>query len=405
MNYSETLEFLFQQLPIYQRIGKAAYKADLDNTIALSIFFKEPHEHFRSVHIAGTNGKGSVAHMLASVMQEAGYSTGLYTSPHLKIFRERIKINGEMIPESDVVTFVEQARPVIEKIQPSFFELTMMMAFSHFRKNDVDIAIIETGMGGRLDSTNIITPEVSVITNIGYDHTAFLGSDLPSIAEEKAGIIKENIPIVIGRAEGEIKKLFEEKARSLAAPLIFAQFEPEQDLQCALKGSKQKENITTCLATLGRLKAKYKKISDRSISRGLQNVIKNTGIQGRWQQMQKKPMVIADIAHNQDSIEALLENSARTTFKDLHVVLGMVNDKDLNVLLQMLPTKARYYFCKAKIPRGMEANILASKAKEHGLQGDTYSSVKKAFSAAKGSANVEDLVLITGSAFVVAEVL
>jgi len=405
MDYPATLEFLYQQLPIFQRVGKAAYKADLGNTIALSAFFKEPHEHFRSIHIAGTNGKGSTAHMLASVLQEAGYKTGLYTSPHLKDFRERIKINGEMIPENEVAAFVEQSMPVIEQVQPSFFELTMMMAFEHFRQEKVDIAVIETGMGGRLDSTNIITPEVSIITNIGMDHTSFLGNDLLSIAVEKAGIIKQNVPIVIGRAEGELKHYFETKAAELSAQIVFAQSKPQLDIECDLKGSKQKENIATSLAALALIKPKFSNISQNSIVAGLHSVIQNTGLQGRWQRLQENPLVITDIAHNQESIGALLENLQQTPFGHLHIVLGMVNDKEIDALLQMLPETANYYFCKANIPRGMEANLLASKANEHKLEGNTYPSVETAFSAAKESANAGDLVLITGSAFVVAEVL
>jgi len=405
MDYPATLEFLYRQLPIFQRVGKAAYKADLNNTIALSAFFKGPHKHFRSVHIAGTNGKGSVAHMLASVFQEAGYKTGLYTSPHLKDFRERIKINGEMIPEKKVVEFVERAKPAIEKIQPSFFELTMMMAFEHFRSEEVDIAIIETGMGGRLDSTNIITPEISVITNIGMDHTTFLGKDLESIAHEKAGIIKQGIPVIIGRATRSVKKIFEDVASTRSAPILFAEQQEMPNVECDLKGIRQQANIRTSVAVIDLLKTQFPKIDNTAIAEGFTNIVRNTGLQGRWQTISKNPKVILDIAHNEDSIKALLANLDKVTFEDLHIVLGMVNDKEVSTLLSMLPQKAKYYFCKAKIPRGLEADLLAEKALVSHLSGSIHTNVQAAYKAAIECSKTKDLVLVTGSAFVVAEVL
>lgn len=405
MDYPATLEFLYQQLPIFQRVGKAAYKADLNNTIALSAFFKGPHKHFRSVHIAGTNGKGSVAHMLASVFQEAGYKTGLYTSPHLKDFRERIKINGEMIAKENVVEFVDRAKPAMDNIQPSFFELTMMMAFEHFRQEEVDIAIIETGMGGRLDSTNIITPEVSVITNIGLDHTTFLGKDLESIAGEKAGIIKQGIPVVIGRADEAVQNVFEDIALTRSAPILFAEQQKMPNVECDLKGAHQGENIRTTVAALDLLKIQFPKIDDAAIAEGLAIVVKNTGLQGRWQTISTNPKVILDIAHNEDSIKALLANLTNETFEELHIVLGVVNDKEVSTLIGMLPQKAKYYFCKANIPRGLEADLLAEKALVSGLSGSVHINVQAAYKAAIGCSKTTDLVLVTGSAFVVAEVL
>ena len=405
MDYPATLEFLYQQLPIFQRVGKAAYKADLSNTYALSTFFKDPHKHFRSVHIAGTNGKGSVAHMLASVFQQAGYKTGLYTSPHLKDFRERVKINGEMISKEKVVDFVAKAKPAIEEIHPSFFELTMMMAFEHFRLEEVDIAMIETGMGGRLDSTNIITPEVSVITNIGMDHTAFLGKDEASIAGEKAGIIKQGVPIIIGRAEGDVRQVFEEKAQEQNAPIFYAQEQKTPMLRSDLKGIRQTENAKTAFVALEHVRSSFQDLSPDVVLKGLKNVVRNTGLQGRWQTLREAPKVIADIAHNEDSIRAMLENLSKEQFNELHIIFGAVNDKEVETMLSLAPKNATYYFCKADIPRGLNAEELRTKALSHGLLGSSYSSVAHALIAAERSSVADDLVLISGSAFVVAEVL
>ena len=405
MDYPETLEFLYQQLPIFQRIGKAAYKADLSNTISLSEFFGDPHKHFKSIHIAGTNGKGSVAHMMASALQEAGYKVGLHTSPHLKDFRERIKINGEMIPEQAVVEFVERARPIIEEIQPSFFELTVLMAFEHFKDEQVDVAVIETGMGGRLDSTNILDPELSVITNIGLDHTAFLGNDLDSIAGEKAGIIKQNTPVVIGRAQGAVRAVFVNKAQEEKAAIFFAEDSIVPDLETDLRGMRQQENARTAFVGLYLVKGTFPDLSDSNIRSGLRKVLDNTGLQGRWQTLQGTPKVILDIAHNEDSVKALLVNLGKELYTDLHFVLGTVNDKEVDAMLELLPREAEYYFCKADIPRGMDPNVLMQKAQEHGLAGQVYPSVVEAMYAARKTAEADDLILVSGSAFVVAEVL
>lgn len=429
MTYKETLDFLFSQLPMYQRQGKAAYKANLDNTHALDAHFKHPHRSFRTIHVAGTNGKGSSSHMLASVLQKAGYRVGLYTSPHLKDFRERVRVNGNMLPEQYVVDFVEQHASIFQSVKPSFFEMTVALAFEYFRSESVDIAVVEVGMGGRLDSTNIITPDVSVITNIGLDHVDFLGSDLASIAGEKAGIIKENIPVVIGQSVLETRPVFEKKAAEKNADIIFAeeQFrvpyamlntEGKQvlniyqtdnvlydNLQLDLLGFYQQRNICTVLATLEVLVKKGWKINKEHLYHGLSEVAKTTGLLGRWQILNHNPLVVCDTGHNEDGVQQLLLQIEATPHKQLHFVFGMVNDKNIDKILGMLPKEATYYFTRASIPRSLKAEELQTKATTFALKGNTYANVPDAIAAAKANASANDLVFIGGSTFVVADAL
>ncbi len=405
MNYPETLDYLFSQLPMYQRVGNAAYKANLDNTYRLSEILNHPEKQFKSVHIAGTNGKGSTSHMLAAVLQEAGYKVGLYTSPHLKDFRERIKINGEMISENDVIDFVKEYKHEFEKIQLSFFEWTVGLAFHCFAKQKVDIAIVETGLGGRLDSTNIVTPEVAVITNISMDHTQFLGDTLAKIAAEKAGIIKSTIPIVIGETQAEIKPVFIEKAKQLNAPIQFADEGLIQEYESDLKGAYQQKNKKTVMATIQVLQELGWKIAENHIKQGLLNVVKNTGLMGRWQVLSKQPFTVCDTGHNEAGIKLILAQINQQSFEKLHFVLGVVNDKDITNILQLLPKNATYYFCQAKIPRALEVSILAEKATAVGLSGTAFPTVEAAFQAAQKNATAQDMIFIGGSTFVVAEVV
>ncbi len=405
MNYPETLDYLFGQLPMYQRIGNAAYKANLDNTYRLSEILNHPEKQFKSVHIAGTNGKGSTSHMLASVLQEAGYKVGLYTSPHLKDFRERIKINGAMISENEVIDFVEEYKNEFEKIQLSFFEWTVGLAFHYFANQKVDIAIIETGLGGRLDSTNIVTPEVAVITNISMDHTQFLGDTLAKIAAEKAGIIKSTIPVIIGETQPEIKYVFTEKANQLNATIQFADKLSLKEYESDLKGVYQQQNKKTVLATIQVLQKLGWNIAESHIINGLQNVVNNTGLMGRWQMLNKQPLTICDTGHNEAGIKLILAQINQQSFEKLHFVLGVVNDKDITNILQLLPKNATYYFCQAKIPRALDVNILAEKATAVGLSGTTFPSVAAAYKAAQKNATTQDLIFIGGSTFVVAEAL
>ncbi|MEZ4881572.1 MAG: folylpolyglutamate synthase/dihydrofolate synthase family protein [Flavobacteriaceae bacterium] len=405
MNYTETINWLFEQLPMYQRVGKAAYKADLSATLNLAEYLKNPENNFKSVHVAGTNGKGSTSHMLASVFQEAGYKTGLYTSPHLKDFRERIKINGEMIPKQCVLEFVENHKPYFEKNKLSFFEMTVGLAFDYFRKEKVDIAIVEVGMGGRLDSTNIITPEVSVITNIGLDHTQFLGNTLEKVASEKAGIIKDRVPVVIGEMLPETKPVFEEIASERNAEILFAEAIDSSNLTSDLKGLYQQKNIKTVLATLRILQKRGWNISEENIQKGLLNTIKNTGLMGRWQVLGENPKVICDTGHNREGLQLVMEQLSKESFKKLHIVLGVVSDKDLASVLPLFPKDAVYYFCKPNIPRGLDASLLLSQARGFGLVGEAYISIKNAYLAAIKAASAKDLIFVGGSTFVVAEVL
>ncbi|NGX84574.1 folylpolyglutamate synthase/dihydrofolate synthase family protein [Aequorivita sp. KMM 9714] len=405
MNYSETIAWLFNQLPMYQRVGQSAYKADLSATITLANYLNNPEKSFKSVHVAGTNGKGSTSHMIASVFQEAGYKTGLYTSPHLKDFRERIKINGNMIPEEYVSGFIEKHKPFFESNQLSFFEMTVGLAFDYFREEEVDIAIIEVGMGGRLDSTNIISPEVSVITNIGLDHTKFLGDTLEKVAFEKAGIIKENIPVVIGEAVSETENVFRRIAIEKNSAIEFAEAIDSSNYSSDLKGIYQQKNIKTVLAALKVLQNKGWEISEENIQNGLLNTVKNTGLMGRWQILNKSPKVICDTGHNKEGLKLVLKQLQNEDYQNLHIVLGVVNDKDLASVLPLFPVNATYYFCKPNIPRGLDASLLLSQARGFGLKGDDYFSVNSAYEAAVIAASKDDLIFIGGSTFVVAEVV
>ncbi|HNA01976.1 MAG TPA: folylpolyglutamate synthase/dihydrofolate synthase family protein [Ferruginibacter sp.] len=429
MNYQQTLDYLYAQLPIFSRIGAAAYKKDLHNTIALCEALDNPHTKFKSIHIAGTNGKGSTSHMLAAILQQAGYKTGLYTSPHLKDFRERIRINGEMISRDFVVNFVQRTMTLSEAIQPSFFELTVAMAFDYFEKEKVDIAVIETGLGGRLDSTNIITPLVSIITNIGYDHMNLLGNSLPEIAGEKAGIIKAGVPVVIGEYLPETKDVFIRKARELAAPICFAQEEyhaanirySPASLRCDvtntvrqvtesfeldLNGFYQVKNLSTVLCAEGLLIQQGFSISNESEKQALQNVKQLTGLHGRWEVIDTNPVTVLDVAHNEDGIRQVLKQLSliEQAPSTVHFVLGMVKDKDVTKALSLLPTSGHYYFSHAHIPRAMPAEELKLKAAGFNIQGDSFDDVNAAIAAARKAAKPGDMILVCGSVFLVAEV-
>jgi len=403
MNYTETLEWLFNQLPAYQKVGKSAYKADLSNINKLVEYLGSPHEQFKSIHVGGTNGKGSSSHMLASVLQEAGYIVGLYTSPHLKDFRERIKINGVLISESDVVSFVEEHQSFFKNNALSFFEMTVGMAFDYFAKEKVDIAIIEVGLGGRLDATNIITPEVSLITNIGVDHTAFLGNNLRSIAAEKAGIIKRSVPVVISETQSDIKDVFIDKATSLNSKLFFADDVSVKRYKTDLLGNYQLQNSKGVVAVLQQLK-KFN-ISDKYITAGLLNVVGNTGLLGRWQILQEEPKVICDTAHNAEGLLLTMKQLLQEVTGDLHIVFGVVSDKKLESIFPLLPINARYYFCSPNISRAMPSRELFAAATEFGLVGKEYSSVSEALSVAKNLAKRNDVIYVGGSTFVVAEII
>lgn len=405
MNYRETLDWMFAQLPMYQRQGASAYKADLHNTEQLAAYLNFPETKFKSVHVAGTNGKGSTSHMLASVLQESGYKVGLYTSPHLKDFRERIRINGKKIYEEYIIDFITKHRAYFERNQLSFFEMTVGLAFQYFAESKVDIAIIEVGLGGRLDSTNIITPEVSVITNIGLDHTRFLGDTLGQIAKEKAGIIKKGIPVVIGRTTTETKKVFIEKATTGKSDIYFAADYKGAVYESDLKGNYQKENIKTVLQTILVLKEKSWVIDNDNIKKGLEGVIANTGLLGRWQILNEKPKVICDTAHNSDGLAIALKQLQDEYYDRLHIVLGVVEDKDLIGILPLFPVQAQYYFCKPNILRGLDEKELEKKALKFGLTGDSYESVEKAYKAALQVATDMDVIYVGGSTFVVAEII
>ena len=405
MNYQDTTNWMFSQLPMYQNQGKSAYKTDLTNTIKLVDHLNNPQYQFRSIHVAGTNGKGSTSHMLASILQEAGYKVGLYTSPHLKDFKERIKINGKEISKQFVIGFIKRNRAFLESNALSFFEMTVGMAFDYFAKKKIDIAIIEVGLGGRLDSTNVITPLVSVITNIGMDHTQFLGNTLELIATEKGGIIKPNIPVVIGETQNETKSIFMSMAKQNDSKISFADKEVRQLFNCDLKGNYQKKNINTAVQAINILSKKGFEISSNDIESGLLNVVKNTRLLGRWQTLQEQPKVICDSAHNKEGLILVLKELKQEHFKKLHFVIGFVKDKDLDKIIELFPKNADYYFCKPNIARGLEANVLKQKFKDLGYAGKSFNSVNKALNKAKIYASPDDLIYVGGSTFVVAEIL
>jgi dihydrofolate synthase/folylpolyglutamate synthase len=408
MTYKETLNFLFTKLPYFTRDGKAALKPDLKNTILLCEAIGNPHLKFKSIHIAGTNGKGSTSNMLSAILQLQGYKTGLYTSPHLKDFRERIRVNGEMVSESFVIAFTEKISPYIESIQPSFFEITVAMCFDYFAQQEVDYAIIETGLGGRLDSTNIIHPILSIITNIGYDHMDLLGDTLPQIAFEKAGIIKANVPLVIGETQSETTLLFSEKAKEQNALLYFADQNPNYyntEIETDLIGIYQQKNILTVLQAVEVLQKSGVRIDSFIAAKALRQVKQLTGFSGRWEILQSSPKIIADTGHNEDGLRYVFEQLKQEKYKQLHIVFGMVADKDRSRILDLMPKNAWYYFCKPNLPRGLDPAILKAECNAIGLIGDTYSSVEMAFNAAKAMANEMDLIFVGGSTFVVAEII
>tara|TARA_B110000902_G_C14253335_1_gene566931 strand:- start:662 stop:1870 length:1209 start_codon:yes stop_codon:yes gene_type:complete len=402
MTYEETLDWMFAQLPMYQREGKAAFKKDLTNTIAFSKILNFPENKFKSIHVAGTNGKGSTSHMLASILQEAGYKVGLYTSPHLKNFTERIRSNGVEIPKQKVAAFITKNKDFLEAQKLSFFEMTVGLAFDYFASEKVDIAIVEVGLGGRLDSTNIITPELSVITNIGLDHTQFLGETLPEIAFEKAGIIKHKIPVIIGEEQAAVKQVFLKKAEAENAPIYFAS-DTVKTFKTDLLGKYQQRNLKTAVAAIKRLKGFQ--VSEQNIENGLLNVVKNTNLKGRWQILQENPKVICDTAHNTEGLEMVLQQLKKEAFKKLHIVLGFVSDKKLEDVLPLFPNNASYYFCKPDIPRGLSAVVLQEKAIPFDLIGEKYTSVKEALNSALLNANQQDIIYVGGSTFVVAEII
>jgi dihydrofolate synthase/folylpolyglutamate synthase len=405
MTYQDTVKWMFSQLPMYQRQGKSAYKADLKNTLLLAEHLKNPENNIKTIHVAGTNGKGSTSHMLASILQEAGFKVGLFTSPHLKDYRERIKINGKVVSKAFVIGFIKRNKVFLESQSLSFFEMTSGMAFDYFSKQNVDIAVIEVGLGGRLDSTNIIIPEISVITNIGLDHTQFLGTTLEEIAIQKAGIIKPHIPVVIGETQQETKTVFVEIAKKNQSDIYFADTLIQEVYLSDLKGLYQQKNIKTVLQTIQILKASLYKISEKQIKNGLLRVVKNTGLQGRWQVLQEQPKIICDTAHNREGLNYVVKQLKDERFNHLHIVFGVVNDKDLSSILNIMPKKAIYYFCKPDVPRGMDAEILKKEFLSAGYNGSCYMNVNEALIAAKKKASVKDLIYVGGSTFVVAEII
>ena len=403
MNYRATLDWMFSRLPMYQRQGDSAFKKDLTNIQLFCDHLGNPQNRFKSIHVAGTNGKGSTSHMLASILQESGLKVGLYTSPHLKDFRERIRVNGIPIGEQSVIEFIHSNKAFLENQQLSFFEMTVGMAFDYFADEKVDIAVIEVGLGGRLDSTNIIHPILSVITNIGFDHMQFLGNTLPEIAFEKAGIIKNNTPVVISETQQETKPVFLNKSTSENAPIYFASDEKFPDYPCDLQGDYQKKNKAGVLKSIEILRKLDLKISETAIRKGLENVVKNTGLKGRWQIVREDPKVICDTAHNKEGLEIVLTQLKREKAENYFFVLGFVKEKNLDEVLALFPKNARYFFCKPDIPRGMDEHELQKKALERGINGQIYPSVKTAYQAALKVASKNDVIYVGGSTFVVAE--
>lgn len=428
MNYSQTVAYLYSRLPMFTRVGASAFKKDLDNTVALCNALDNPQTKYKTIHIGGTNGKGSTSHMLAAILQKAGYKTGLYTSPHLKDFRERIRVNGKMVTKSFVTNFVKQQKQLINQIEPSFFEVTVGMAFSYFEQEQVEVAVIEVGLGGRLDSTNIINPDLSVITNISLDHTNMLGNTFGEIAFEKAGIIKPNIPAVIGERHPETDSVFIKKAKEQNAALLFAEDNLKvanvskqsttlkldiiqqntpllETLHLDLTGTYQLKNIVTVIEAVQELRKIGYHIADEAIYQALENVKKLTGLQGRWQTLAKNPLVICDTGHNKAGITEVVQNINQTPHENLHLVIGMVKDKDISAVLALLPKDATYYFCQPQLERALPAKELAEQATSHQLKGKTFNSVAEALAAAKTNASANDLIFVGGSTFVVAEIL
>ena len=404
MTYKETIAYLFAQLPMYQREGKAAYKADLSNTLRICKLLNNPEDGFKSIHIAGTNGKGSTSHFVASILQEAGYNVGLYTSPHLLDFRERIKINGAMIPEQEVVDFVENNKGLMDDVQPSFFEWTVGLAFSYFANSNVDIAVIETGLGGRLDSTNVISPLVSVITNIGLDHTQFLGDSLDLIAIEKGGIIKKDTPVVIGETQPEVAYVFENLAKSLNAPLKYADKEPES---IGLNGlvNYQMKNAQTAIVSVKELRAFGFEVSNNNVVRGIDFMSKNTGLRGRWEILGNKPLIIADTAHNSEGLGYTMNQIKELDYSKLRVVFGMVNDKSIEKVINLLPPNAEFYLCQPTIERALPVDELAIIFNENKYYSKTFTNVEDAINAAMSDSQADDAIYVGGSTFVVADAL
>lgn len=430
MTYAETLDYLFNALPMFQRVGASAYKADLTNTHSLCEHLGNPQETFKTIHVAGTNGKGSTSHALASIFQAAGYKTGLYTSPHLKSFTERIRLDGKEITEEGVVEFVANNKAFLDQLQPSFFEMTVGMAFWYFAKEAVDIAVIEVGMGGRLDSTNVIHPELCVITTIGYDHTQFLGNTLPLIAGEKAGIIKQGIPVVISQTQKETQAVFSQQSAAMQATIVFADqlwevtklpesedpsiqqlanfkvrsSDGEFNLKFGLNGDYQRFNLPGILEAVKQLRDQGWNLSDTALKVGLESVSEQTGLKGRWQLLQVKPIILADTGHNEAGIGEVVNQLKKYLHSQLWMVIGMVNDKDISKVLDLLPKDATYIFCQASIPRAMDAHELARRGKEKGLIGQVIPKVTEALEFARKNASPDDLIFIGGSTFVVAEI-
>lgn len=424
MNYKETIEYLYNVTPLFQNIGKDAYKEGLGNTIKLDNYFNHPHKKFKTIHIAGTNGKGSCSHTIAAILQSAGYKTGLYTSPHLVDFSERIRVDGEPIEEEFVVKFVKDHKHFFEPLHPSFFELTTAMAFLYFAQKKVDVAVIEVGLGGRLDCTNIISPDLSIITNISLDHTQFLGTTLPAIAKEKAGIIKSNIPVIIGEYTDETKDVFSEKAKSVNAEIIFAQdnvlienvttndnahfvYQTKniKDLYGELNGYYQIKNTNTILNAIKKLKDIGYKVNENNVREGFKNVCELTGLMGRWQKLEEKPTIICDTGHNIGGMKYITEQLSNMKYDKLHIVIGMVNDKDINGVMSLLPPNAQYYFTQASVKRALPANEIKNIGNNHGLKGNAYSNVNEALEAAKASASPNDLIFVGGSTFIVSDLI
>lgn len=424
MNYDETLNYLYNQMPEFQRIGHLAYKPGLDNSYKLDAIFERPHTRYKTIHVGGTNGKGSTSHLITSILIQSGYKVGLYTSPHLIDFRERIRVNGEMVSKEYVIEFVEKYRAQFEPVMPSFFELTMEMAFKYFEEQEVDVAVIEVGLGGRLDSTNIISPEMCVITNIGFDHVQFLGNSLEAIAREKAGIIKPHTPVVIGEASDQnIRNVFVNKAGQEEAPIIFAEeeiidFVSKRDEDCLhfsgggfnniksqLNGLAQEKNARTVITAIKELTKIGYSITDDAVYTGFENVVMLTGLMGRWQQLSDKPRIICDTGHNSHGIKYIVEQLRNEQYDNLHIVFGMVNDKDVSSVLELVPKDAKYYFTRASIERALTPEEIAKKALVYGLRGDTYDNIKQAIDAAKQNADENDLIFIGGSSFIVADAL